>query len=326
MTVRPRVAVVVPTHGRSDRLGRLTRALLSQELPPDEVLIVDDASTDETPEVLEALVSQHAPVLRTIRVDRNRGPAHARNLGWRACTAELVAFTDDDCVPHRGWLSGLVDATSHDRGPGIVQGRTVPDPTGPPMGPFSRTLEVTHESGFYETCNILYRREVLEQLDGFDERYLTPAGEDTDLAWRARDRGVATTFVPDAVVEHEVRPSSFRAAFRDAARWGGVVLVARDHPHLRRRAHRSWIWRPAHERVLIACLFVATAVLPGSARARALRPVVGVGPYVWFRVREGRLRGSGARAIAAIPGAFLVDAAEVAALARASARHRTLFL
>src|SRR5205085_6868290 len=91
----------------------------------------------------------------------------ARNAGWRAARAPIVAFTDDDCVPQPGWLaalaSGMTDAD-------VVQGRTVLDEA-QRRGPFSPHVEVGGPSWIFQTCNIAYRRSILEAIGGFDERF-----------------------------------------------------------------------------------------------------------------------------------------------------------
>ena len=101
------------------------------------------------------------------------------------------------------------------------------------IGPFSRTMAVLEELGYYETCNIGYRRSVLEGLDGFDEQFRHPFGEDTDLAWRAREGGATTRFAPEALVYHEVWPGTLRSTLRDLRRREGIVQCAQRHPTAR---------------------------------------------------------------------------------------------
>jgi GT2 family glycosyltransferase len=217
--VEPAVSVVVPTYSRQARLQRLIEALDHQDLDdPFEVIVVDDASTDDTADVLARLASAR-PHLRWERQPVNGGPARARNTGWRLARAPLVAFTDDDCVPSPGWLRALLArAATAD----IVQGAVEPDPAQlRGAGPFSRTLRADG-AVFFQTANVLYRRTVLEELDGFDERFPKAAGEDTELAYRAMAVGRRATFAPDALVHHDVSPSDLRAHVRDIGRWVDV--------------------------------------------------------------------------------------------------------
>jgi glycosyltransferase involved in cell wall biosynthesis len=321
----PITSVVVATHDRVRLLARLVGALEAQEgAGPFEVIIVDDASADGTWDELQALAQAARVPVRPLRLPRNSGPATARNAGWRAARAPIVAFTDDDCVPRPGWLAALLGAL--DRAD-LVQGRTLPAPEQVSAhGPFSRTLEVTSETGFYQTCNMGYHRPLLERLGGFDERFRHPTGEDTDLAWRARQQGARSTFESTALVHHDVRPSSFLTHIRDTARWEGVVLAVRLHPSLRGHLHRRWFWKDSHPPAILAAGGIA---LGARWDATAVARLVGLGlvfPYIHYRLRSSPLRGGPRRRVAAIPAALVADLAEVAVMTAASVRYRSLLL
>jgi len=167
--------------------------------------------------------------LRAITMARNSGPAGARNAGWQAATGGVIAFTDDDCMPTPGWLEELL--TGLDQAD-ISQGLTAIDPTDHRhIGPFGHTVEVLQETGFYETCNIAYRRDWLECLAGFEESFYY-YGEDTDLAWRAKKAGARTVFLPDAVVHHEWKRETDARFFtrRTLWHWRGIARFVRKHP------------------------------------------------------------------------------------------------
>src|SRR5205823_3016543 len=89
---------------RPDLLQRCLAALLAQNLAPAdyEIIVADDAASDETRRIVE--LSAAVPAARYVPVTGRHGPAAARNRGWRAARAPIVAFTDDDCVPDPGWL------------------------------------------------------------------------------------------------------------------------------------------------------------------------------------------------------------------------------
>lgn len=243
-----------------------------------------------------------------VRVVRPQGigPAAARNAGWRAARHDLVAFVDDDCVAAPGWLAALTAAA---RDGAVVQGRVAPNPEEiDRLGPFDRTLRVDAAGPFFQTANILYPRALLEELGGFDEAYPFPAGEDTDLGWRARERGAKVVFAPDALVWHAVHVMGPARLARDAPRWGSAVRIVKRHPGLREHFHRRIWWKPTHERLVLG-VFGLLLVRRRWALALML-------PWALLH-RDGPHR---------LPAHLLVDSAEVAAMARGSARARTLLL
>lgn len=321
----PVATVVVATHNRRALLARLVVALTRQVgAPAFEVVVVDDASNDGTWDELERAAASSPFPLQRIRVPVNRGPAHARNLGWRAAAADVVCFTDDDCIPVATWLAGLLRRVDQ---ADIVQGRTEPNPEQlDRRGPFSRTMIVPFEQGFYETCNIAYRRPVLERLGGFDESFRNPFGEDTDLAWRARGSGARTTFAADALVHHEMWPSHVCATFRDAKRLEGMVHATRNHPDLRRQVGWRLFARTSHPAALAA--LAGLLMVLSRPRARSAWAVAGsLGlRYAWVCRRHRPPPPARWQWVGVVPAALTVDLYEFAVMAAASARYRTVLL
>lgn len=309
---------MVSTFQRARLLPRLIAALEAQTLEQErfELVIADDASADETPQVLALLMAQTPLDLQVVRADRNRGPAAGRNLAAAQATGRVLAFTDDDCVPAPGWLAAGL-ATLEGRA-ALVVGRTEPAPE-QPRGPFSRTMRVT-DTRYMPTCNIFYRRADFEDAGGFDERFRRAAGEDTDLGLRLQERGVTAVFAPDALVHHDVSASSLRAALRRAASWGDMALVVRRHPGYRRtHLPHPLFWKQSHPRALLALLGL------GLARRWPVALALTV-PWLHFRYAVDPITPGPRRRAVTLPGSFAVDVVEVAALARGSLRHRTLLL
>ncbi len=312
--------MVVATHDRAASLDRLLAALETQTLggAEFEVVVVDDGSQDDTAAVLSRFAERTARPLRCLRSEHPRGPAAARNLGWRAARAPIIAFTDDDCIPDPGWLAaGLA---RFGEGIAIVQGRTLADAGAAGYGEhFSRTMEVREEDEHYPTCNIFYRREALGRVDGFDEVFRYACGEDTDLAWRVKAVGYSSRFSAEASVTHEVRPPSFRSFLRERRRFADQILVVKRHPHLRRLYYRRYFYQRSHVHALGAIALVAGASL--WAPAAFLLPVV------WLdRFRHTHWTGGWTeRGLAA--GKLLVgDFWELSVFGYWSLRHRTLLL
>ena len=323
MSASPRVSVVVSTYQRADRLPRLFAGLEAQTLPAAdfEVVVVDNGATDDTRAVLAELVERTAIAATVVTLPENRGPSGGRNAGWRAARGEVVAFTDDDCVPTPGWLQeGLAAMPAVG---GIVVGRTAPAPDQlPEAGPFSRTQNV-RDTRFLQTCNVFYRRSDIEEVGGFDEEGIrAKGGEDTDLGWRLQDRGRAAVFAEQALVHHDVSPSSYRAALREAATWVDIPRVKARHPERAHETlHRGIFWRPAHETAVVGMAGVLAALL---LRRRLL--LVLVLPWLHHRARVATVGATRAQRLALAPAVMLIDAVEVTTMVRGSIRHRVLVL
>jgi Glycosyl transferase family 2 len=287
-------AVVIPTRGRPERLGRLLDAL-DREGAEEVVVVLDGADP-----AAEWVLAGRGPAVRVERHATPRGPAAARNTGWRAARAAEIAFTDDDCEPAPGWLAALA-AVEGD----VVCGRVEPHPAERArLGPFSRTLGVSQAGPWFPTANVRYPRALLERLGGFDEAFPFPAGEDTDLAWRALEAGATTAYAPDALVWHAVHELGPVGSVRHAARWSTAVRVVARHPGLRAHLHHRVFWKPSHEALLLAAAGLALA-----PRTRGLSLGAAI-PYL--RLRRG--------------AAVAVDAAELLAMVRGSVRARTFLL
>jgi mycofactocin glycosyltransferase len=201
------VTVVVPVHGRPDRLARLLRAL-PKKLP---VVVVDDGSPD--PAAIAAVVAAVGAHLR--RHPTSRGPAAARNTGLAAVRTPLVAFLDSDVVPVPGWLGRL---RRHFQDPlvGVVGPRVLGLASSAGGSWLSRyeaarsSLDLGPRPGgvaphaqvpYLPSAALLARRECL--VDGFDASMRV--AEDVDLVWRVHAAGWRVRYDPAAVVRHEHR-------------------------------------------------------------------------------------------------------------------------
>ncbi len=312
------VAVVVPTRGRPLRLRWLLNALAEQNAGAVEVLVAHNACDAASAEVLAG----HPLAPRAIVAPDGAGPAALRNAAWRATDAGLIAFTDDDCRPPAGWLAALAAAAAANPG-AIVQGATRPDPD--ELGvllhaPHARSQHIDPPHVMAQTCNIAYPRALLEAVGGFDEDFPQAVGEDTDLALRARARGAPLVAAPEALSYHAV-DWGLRRRLKGSWRWQHMALVVRRHPELRRELPLGgWAWKAAHARWLLA----AAGLLAARRRPAALALVA---PWVLGTPASyGRHPRALARSASELPGRFLLDGTETAALLRGSARHRALLL
>lgn len=251
----PLVAVVVVSWNSRDDLPAALRSLETTTLPL-EVVVVDNASEDGTPDT----VRRDFPTVRLIEAGTNLGFATACNLGWRATSASLVLFLNPDAVLSPGALEALHDVLQRRPEVGIVGPSTrnsdgTPQLSfGPDLTPFGewrqrrlvrgvaardprvlREVEALcareHEPDWVSGSCLLARRSLLEQLSGFDERFFLYE-EDADLCRRAQQAGARVVFAPAARVVHRLG--------RSMARSGGHASLEYERSHrLYYRKHRD---------------------------------------------------------------------------------------
>lgn len=204
----PFVSVIVPVYNGADTIGACLKSLLSQNYPTDayEVIVVENGSTDDTTRIVEEY-----PV-RLFHSDK-RGPAAARNFGLTRSEAEIVAFTDADCIADRNWLSELVKPYADPKIGGVggaILAHNHPDRTIVEMFSEEHSPLVNFVSGEGEflphlyTANASYRRGLLGKVGGFNPKLIT--AEDVDLAWRLQlQTGIRLHYAPTAVIYHRHR-------------------------------------------------------------------------------------------------------------------------
>ncbi len=237
-----RVSAVVPTYRRRDLLERVLTALCDQTLPAEdyEIVIADDEASAETRALVERWSTLIAPELRYIPVTATRGPAGARNAGWRAARGEIIAFTDDDTIPDHDWLRAGAAAFVGEVA-GVGGSIVVPLPPNPTD--YERDA-ARLEGGEFVTANCFYRRDALEAVGGFDERFTAAWREDSDLYLTLLDRGYELVRANDAVVVHPIRPAGWGVSLTQQRKSMFNALLYSKHPRLyRERIEPTPPWR-----------------------------------------------------------------------------------
>jgi len=228
----PRVSVVVPARNAESRLPRVLEALAGQTAMSDtfEVLVVDDRSTDRTPELVRA-----SGVARHVGAPPSGRQAGARNRGASEAAADLLAFLDADCVPGPDWIERGLEAMDGSEAD-LLAGRIGMEVEGQ-LSPVD-LVAVTHDfdqeryvaEGFAAGANLWVRREVFAALGGFDVRLAYD--EDRELVRRATAGGAVLRYAPAVSVDHPRRgaPDLARRSYRTArsrARAGSLDLSSR---------------------------------------------------------------------------------------------------
>lgn len=207
----PTVSIVIPVKDRADDLRHCLKSLQQLDYPQDrlEVVVVDDGSSDETPQVAKEL---GVILLESGAV--GGGPALARNKGASVATGEILAFIDSDCTAAADWLNDLLPAFS-DKELAAVGGWVDGMHHGSALDRYEAVMsslnlgrrEMSAGSGgdtFYlPSCNLLMRKVAFVAAGGF--RSELQVGEDVDLTWRLRDAGWKIQYLPRGTVYHAHR-------------------------------------------------------------------------------------------------------------------------
>jgi GT2 family glycosyltransferase len=227
----PKVSVVVASYNAARTLPACLESLQRLNYPDYEVILVDDGSTDATPQI----AARH-PGVRCFRHEKNLGLSVARNTGLAAAAGRIVAFTDADCRADEDWLYYLVgDLVSSGYagigGPNLlppedslVAAAVMASPGGP-----AHVMLTDREAEHIPGCNMAFYKWALEEVGGFDPVF-RQAGDDVDLCWRLQQAGHRIGFSPAACVWHYRR--STIAAYLEQQRGYGEAeaLLAQKHP------------------------------------------------------------------------------------------------
>jgi glycosyltransferase involved in cell wall biosynthesis len=291
------LSVVVPTYARGPQLTECLRALANLDYPRHrfEVIVVDDGS----PENLEDVVAPWRQVLDlTLIRQEHAGPAAARNRGAQRARGTHLAFTDDDCVPARGWLTAI--AKSFEAAPDhLIGGRTI---NALPKNRFSSASQVliSYLCGYFDgqggrprlftSNNLAVPAAAFRAMGAFDTGFPRAAGEDREFCDRWVHYGLPSSYSPDAVVRH-AHPMTFRLFCRQHFEYGRAAVSFR-----RQRALRL----AAPVRIEPPSFYVNLLRFPFSAAETdhawtcaaliALSQVANASGFLWSNISTRRLR------------------------------------
>jgi GT2 family glycosyltransferase len=309
----PAITVVIPTRQRVGMVRETVEALFVQDTGARfEVIVVDNASTDDTSRVLRELAERAPCDMLAVRMREDGGPAVSRNTGIALARGAYVAFTDSDCIPSRRWLRSCLAAL--DAGADVVQGRTEAPPwQRQPL--FSHFIETKRADGSFSTSNVAYRAAALARAGGFD-----PAcdyWEDVDLGWRVARNGGRAAFSDEALVYHQVVAQSPVEWLLHARRFGNWPAKAARYSGFRKHLFLGvWVDR-FHALITLSMI----GLIASRADRRFLALAI---PYlVAFPFRHGL---SGRFPPLKAAAHFARDMVSFAALVGGSIRHRSVVL
>ncbi|MBM3130257.1 MAG: glycosyltransferase [Chloroflexi bacterium] len=257
------VTVIVPAFNSADTLPACLNSLQRQTRVPDEIIVVDDDSLDQTAQVAERLG------VRVLR-QSHAGPAAARNLGARVARGDIVMFTDSDCEPRADWVEQMLKPFADPRVMG-AKGTYITRQS----ELLARLVQVEFEDkyarmrrqgtiDFVDTYAAAYRRDIFVRLEGFNEIFPTASVEDIELSFRLSERKARLVFAPQAQVLH-THPVSLKRYLARKARYGyWRALVYLWHPRK--------ISGDSHTDPMLKTQFVLVGLVGVSTLAGLLNP------------------------------------------------------
>ncbi len=198
-----RASVIVPAYNRPELLSKAIEALCDQSVPKkDFEIIIMYGKSAEVAKVCKKAAAQNKNL--SCFACETESPARKRNIGIANAKGKIIAFTDDDCIPKKDWLEKIL--ARFEKSPKIagVEGETYTDTefTGGKKLLYSNA-PVNENGGLFPTCNMAFRKSVLDKIGGFDESFHFYR-EDSDIAFRAMELG-NIGFCPEAKVLHPQR-------------------------------------------------------------------------------------------------------------------------
>ena len=228
------VAVVIPVRNRSDLLEKCLASLKGQNLPegPIEIIVCDDGSNDDPRMVVEKFLGC-LPQIRLVRQEA-KGPAAARNLGFRSSSAAMFICLDSDIVCAPDCIKLLVKALEVN--PDWVAAEATVLPL---HGKYSILCDAPeNRGGSFLSAASAYRADALKVAGGFDEEFPRPACEDADLAARLLQIG-QYGYMPEAIAYHPLRPVTLRTHWRWRRHWKYEMILAKRYGFLSFPGHPS---------------------------------------------------------------------------------------
>lgn len=222
---RVTIAVAVATMDRPEGLERCVAALLTGESRPDELLIIDQGNEAATQPIIERFRIAGTPIRHISQ--RARGLSASRNAALASFTSDVLAVTDDDCVPDCCWLAAIRGVFDSAESPDALTGRVLP--LGDEMpGTYAVASRISNEAVRYHSrqlpwlvgtgANFVISRSSIQRIGKYDERLGAGspgrAGEDMDIIFRLLRSGACIAYEPAAIILHERQPVSRRRRTR----------------------------------------------------------------------------------------------------------------
>ncbi len=271
------VSVVVPTYRRPHLLKKCIDALLQQKFDKGsyEVIIISDGPDERTHELIGQWAGYDRPLLRLVELPEKKGPAAARNHGWKNAQGQIIAFTDDDCIPHMHWLQHIVANCDPEQDVALTGRVVVPLDNDRPTDHELNTANL--QTADFITANCACTKKALEKAGGFDERFGMAWREDSDLHFNLIRNKIEIKKVKGAVVTHPVRAANWGVSIKDQKKTMYDALLYKKHPKLFRKKIR-----PISPLLYYSIILSFVLLLIGLVTGREQLLVVGIVAWLSF--------------------------------------------
>jgi glycosyltransferase involved in cell wall biosynthesis len=240
----PDISIVIPTYQRPDLLMKCLSALRKQTFPHERygVIVVTDGPDGHTRKIMNEYREKSGMQLYCWSLPMKKGPAAARNFGWKNAHGKFIIFIDDDCLPDVNLVAAYWNAFQQSHEKCIVFTGRVNVPL--PEYPTDYELNVSHlETSEFVTANCACAKECLERVGGFDEAFEIAWREDSDLQFRFMDANIPIKKVNEAEVMHPARKTFWGVSLKEQRKALYDALLYKKHPkHFRTRIfkHPNW--------------------------------------------------------------------------------------
>jgi cellulose synthase/poly-beta-1,6-N-acetylglucosamine synthase-like glycosyltransferase len=250
----PKVSIIIPAYNEEKTIEVCIQSLLGLTYPKNryEILIVDNNSTDDTPQIIQ---KYEVLYLR----EKNQSPAAARNLGIKKAKGEIIAFIDADCVADKNWLINLIKGFNTNTKIAGVGGKIRVFRPSNMIEKFGN-LHLYNQNKFVKgtegqlpflaSGNCAYKTGILKKVGLFDTSFIT--SEDNDLGWRVHFLGYQLAYAPKAIVYHQMPKTLFLVLKRQ-------FIYGRDNARLIDK-HRKYLKKHGESSVNISRFIVGDIV------------------------------------------------------------------
>ncbi|SRR6185312_10226819 len=252
-----KVSIIVPTYKRPALLKRCMEALVSQDFPENEyeIIIVTDGLDEDTNNMMaESAFFDFFSNIFCYSLPLKKGPAAARNAGWRIAKGQLILFTDDDCIPASNWIKNFYNAYEFYGQPAIAMtGKVVVPLSAEPTDFELNTANL--ETAEFVTANCACTKSSLELVNGFDEAFTMAWREDSDLEFQLMKEQVPIKKIEEAVVVHPARKASWGVSLKEQRKSMFNALLFKKHPQLYKEKISSPVLRTYYLMILFFITF-----------------------------------------------------------------------